>query len=188
MVVTPGRVPSWPAGPTLADAKSPSANAVANRSERVDQRISSTVKIGGPGIASRSPAATTTRSNGARHHQRRCLARLRLAPLAHRPTVVQHSGGGLGVGCHTAVPNVTGVSLFDDPSVGTIPEPTYSVTELSDAIGNALRATFRDEVWVRGEIRDLSRASSGHVYFTLTDPDGGRVHRRDAVGRARRAR
>jgi exodeoxyribonuclease VII large subunit len=68
---------------------------------------------------------------------------------------------------------VTGVSLFDDPSVGTIPAPTYSVTELSDAIGNALRATFRDEVWVRGEIRDLSRASSGHVYFTLTDPDGG---------------
>lgn len=63
--------------------------------------------------------------------------------------------------------------MFEDPTVGTIPEPTFSVTELSDAIGNALRATFRDEVWVRGEIRDLSRASSGHVYFTLTDPDGG---------------
>jgi exodeoxyribonuclease VII large subunit len=65
------------------------------------------------------------------------------------------------------------MSLFDDPSVGTIPEPTFSVTELSDAIGNAVRAAFRDEVWVRGEIRDLSRASSGHVYFTLTDPEGG---------------
>jgi len=64
---------------------------------------------------------------------------------------------------------VTGVSLFEDPAVGTIPEPTYSVTELSDAIGNALRATFRDEVWVRGEIRDLKRARSGHVYFTMTD-------------------
>ncbi len=65
------------------------------------------------------------------------------------------------------------MSLFDDPSVGTIPEPTYSVTELGDAIGNALRAAFRDEVWVRGEIRDLSRPQSGHVYFTLTDPDSG---------------
>jgi exodeoxyribonuclease VII large subunit len=65
------------------------------------------------------------------------------------------------------------MSLFDDPSVGTIPEPTFSVTELADAIGNALRATFRDEVWVRGEIRDLSRPQSGHVYFTLTDPEGG---------------
>ena len=64
------------------------------------------------------------------------------------------------------------MSLFDDPSVGARPEPTLSVTELSDAIGNALRARFRDEVWVRGEIRDLSRARSGHVYFTLTDPDG----------------
>src|SRR6187399_1491159 len=64
------------------------------------------------------------------------------------------------------------MSLFEDPNVGTIPEPTFSVTELSDAIGNALRARFRDEVWVRGEIRDLSRARSGHVYFTLVDPDG----------------
>jgi exodeoxyribonuclease VII large subunit len=64
------------------------------------------------------------------------------------------------------------MSLFD-PSVGAIPEPTFSVTELADAIGNALRASFRDEVWVRGEIRDLSRPQSGHVYFTLTDPDGG---------------
>lgn len=65
------------------------------------------------------------------------------------------------------------MSLFEDPSVGTIPEPTFSVTELADAIGNALRASFRDEVWVRGEIRDLKRPQSGHVYFTLTDPEGG---------------
>lgn len=64
------------------------------------------------------------------------------------------------------------MSLFNDPAVGTIPEPTFSVTELADAIGNALRASFRDEVWVRGEIRDLSRAQSGHVYFTLTEPGG----------------
>ena len=63
------------------------------------------------------------------------------------------------------------MSLFDDPTVGQASEPTWSVTELADRIGNALRAAFRDEVWVRGEIRDLSRARSGHVYFTLTDPE-----------------
>jgi exodeoxyribonuclease VII large subunit len=61
------------------------------------------------------------------------------------------------------------MSLFDDADLGDS-EPTWSVTELADRIGNALRAAFRDEVWVRGEIRDLSRASSGHVYFTLTEP------------------
>lgn len=61
------------------------------------------------------------------------------------------------------------MSLFDDADLGSS-EPTWSVTELADRIGNALRAAFRDEVWVRGEIRDLSRASSGHVYFTLTEP------------------
>jgi exodeoxyribonuclease VII large subunit len=62
------------------------------------------------------------------------------------------------------------MSLFDDAELGT-GEPTFSVTELSDRIGNALRAAFRDEVWVRGEIRDLNRAKSGHVYFTLTDAE-----------------
>src|SRR3546814_3011153 len=59
------------------------------------------------------------------------------------------------------------MSLFDDPDVGVPPEPTFSVGERADAIGNAGRASFRDEVWVRGEIHDLSRPASGHVYLTL---------------------
>jgi exodeoxyribonuclease VII large subunit len=69
------------------------------------------------------------------------------------------------------------MSLFDDPAVGTVPEPTFSVGELSDAIGHAVRATFRDEVWVRGEIHDLSRPASGHVYLTLVEEreDGSRA-------------
>jgi exodeoxyribonuclease VII large subunit len=69
------------------------------------------------------------------------------------------------------------MSLFEDPNVGTVPEPTYSVGELSDAIGNAVRASFRDEVWVRGEIHDLSRPASGHVYLTLVEdrPEGGKA-------------
>src|SRR3546814_19434728 len=33
----------------------------------------------------------------------------------------------------------------------------------------AVRASFRDEVWVRGEIHDLSRPASGHVYLTLVE-------------------
>jgi exodeoxyribonuclease VII large subunit len=65
------------------------------------------------------------------------------------------------------------MSLFEDPDVGAAPEPTFSVTELSDRIGHALRATFREEVWVRGEIRNLNRARSGHVYFTLVEPHDG---------------
>lgn len=49
--------------------------------------------------------------------------------------------------------------------------PTWSVGELSRAIGDHLREAFPGEVWVRGEIHDLSRARSGHVYFTLRDAD-----------------
>jgi exodeoxyribonuclease VII large subunit len=69
------------------------------------------------------------------------------------------------------------VSLFDEPEVGAAPEPTFSVGELSDAIGHALRASFRSEVWVRGEIHDLSRPASGHVYLTLVEQreDGSRA-------------
>ena len=69
------------------------------------------------------------------------------------------------------------MSLFDDPDVGAVPEPTFSVGELADAIGNAMRASFRDEVWVRGEIHDLSRPGSGHVYLTLIEerPEGGKA-------------
>lgn len=50
--------------------------------------------------------------------------------------------------------------------------PTWSVRELSDAIGEQLQAAFPTEVWVRGEIQNLNRARSGHVYFTLCDHDG----------------
>lgn len=39
------------------------------------------------------------------------------------------------------------------------------------AIGHA----FPDEIWVQGEIRDLNRAPSGHVYFTLVDADTDEV-------------
>ncbi len=69
------------------------------------------------------------------------------------------------------------MSLFEDPNVGTVPEPTFSVGELADAIGHAMRASFRDEVWVRGEIHDLSRPASGHVYLTLVEerPEGGKA-------------
>ena len=75
------------------------------------------------------------------------------------------------------------MSLFEDPEVGAAPEPTFSVTELADRIGNALRAAFRDEVWVRGEIRDLSRPSSGPRLLHAHRAGRRRrsVPRRDAV-------
>jgi exodeoxyribonuclease VII large subunit len=46
-------------------------------------------------------------------------------------------------------------------------EPTLSVAELNTAVGLALQRAFPTEVWVRGEVRDLSRPPSGHVYFDL---------------------
>ena len=42
-----------------------------------------------------------------------------------------------------------------------------SVAELSAGIGAVLGRSFPDEVWVRGEIANISRPTSGHVYFDL---------------------
>ncbi len=79
----------------------------------------------------------------------------------------------------TAGPGSTVADVDSDPDdagtsrvPGSGATPTWSVHELSAAIGDRLRAAFPAEVWVRGEIHDLSRARSGHVYFTLRD-DGG---------------
>lgn len=53
---------------------------------------------------------------------------------------------------------------------------TYTVAELTGAVSAVLTRAFPDEVWVRGEVRDLSRPASGHVYFSLVDPAGGSDH------------
>ncbi len=50
-------------------------------------------------------------------------------------------------------------------------EDTYTVAELSRAVARAVARAFPAEVWVEGEIRDLVRSRTGHVYFTLVDPD-----------------
>jgi exodeoxyribonuclease VII large subunit len=50
-------------------------------------------------------------------------------------------------------------------------EPTMSVAELNAAIGGVLSRAFPDEIWVRGEIANLNRPPSGHVYFDLVGDD-----------------
>lgn len=49
-------------------------------------------------------------------------------------------------------------------------ETTYGVGELSRLVSRAIARAFPEDVWVRGQIRDLSRPASGHVYFSLVDP------------------
>jgi exodeoxyribonuclease VII large subunit len=69
------------------------------------------------------------------------------------------------------VPEAT---LFDDPE-GPGGAPTWTVAELAAHIGRVMGTAFPDDVWVEGQIRNLSRARSGHVYFDLTEPtEGGR--------------
>ena len=64
------------------------------------------------------------------------------------------------------------MSLFDSTERGVFAEPTtFTVAELADRIKQVLGDAFGDELWVEGEIRNLSRARSGHMYFDLVEPD-----------------
>ena len=52
----------------------------------------------------------------------------------------------------------------------SVDEPTFRVSELTDAVQLALDVCFPDEVWVQGEISSLKRSAAGHVYFQLIEP------------------
>lgn len=47
---------------------------------------------------------------------------------------------------------------------------TYEVSELLAALTETVEAAFPDEIWIRGQIRNLSRSRKGHVYFDLVTP------------------
>lgn len=64
---------------------------------------------------------------------------------------------------------------------GAVPGLVYSVTELNESVRDLITRQF-PEVWVRGEISNLSRPGSGHAYFSLKD-DAAQV--RCAMFRAR---
>ncbi|MCA9601162.1 MAG: exodeoxyribonuclease VII large subunit [Myxococcales bacterium] len=63
------------------------------------------------------------------------------------------------------------LSLFDRPDGDggeKDSERVFRVAELNRAVRSTLEAGWGD-VWVEGELSDVTRAASGHVYFTLND-------------------
>lgn len=59
-------------------------------------------------------------------------------------------------------------TLFDAMAMKGI--ETLTVRDLTQRIDQAIRRSFSGEIWIRGEIRNLSRANSGIVYFSLVEP------------------
>lgn len=67
------------------------------------------------------------------------------------------------------------VSLFDHEPVpaappGPDPSYTWSVPELHGWLDAALTQAVPTSVWIEGEITNLNRAPTGHVYFNLVEP------------------
>lgn len=78
----------------------------------------------------------------------------------------------------------TSFTEISNSSLGIFMKDALTVTELTGAIKNFLESGF-DVVWVTGEISNLRRPASGHVYFTLKD-EGSQIRVvafRNAAGR-----
>ncbi len=64
----------------------------------------------------------------------------------------------------------------DEPSADGHPDDievtTFSVGELNALVRDALRQMFPAEVWVRGEVQNLSRSGAGHTYFAVVEKAG----------------
>lgn len=69
-------------------------------------------------------------------------------------------------------------TLFD-PGVGR--SPTWTVPELAAHIGRVVSGAFPDDLWVEGQIRNLTRSANGHAYFTLVEPTAAGVPPRAQV-------
>ncbi len=54
-----------------------------------------------------------------------------------------------------------------DPPRG---EASFTVAELGALLTGALQQVFPDDLWVEGEISNLTRSRAGHVYFDLVEP------------------
>lgn len=62
-------------------------------------------------------------------------------------------------------------NLFSPPpNSSPAPDAVYSVKKLASELRNLVEGRFR-EVWVEGEISNLSEPRSGHKYFSLKDDD-----------------
>ena len=65
---------------------------------------------------------------------------------------------------------------MDSPLFETEPPPaprdatSFTVVQLNELIGRALTQIFPDDLWVEGEISNLTRSKAGHVYFDLVEP------------------
>src|SRR5271168_484208 len=63
--------------------------------------------------------------------------------------------------------------MNDLPTVGVSNVPEYTVSEISGAVKRTLEGNF-GRIRVRGEVTELKRYPSGHIYLSLKD-EGGKI-------------
>lgn len=74
-------------------------------------------------------------------------------------------------------------TLFDSHAIQNI--ETLTVRQVNQKLEKTLKRGFPSEIWVRGEIRNLNRSASGHVYFSMVEPQTADTGGSAAVQRLR---
>lgn len=58
---------------------------------------------------------------------------------------------------------------------------SFTVTEFAELVREVFTVTFPTDVWIEGEVRNIKRPASGHVYFDLVDAADGSGRTVDAL-------
>lgn len=73
-------------------------------------------------------------------------------------------------GLFAASDHLPGMNEEGGPPPAPRNEASFTVAQLNDLISTAVAQQFPDDLWVEGEISNLNRSRSGHVYFDLVEP------------------
>jgi exodeoxyribonuclease VII large subunit len=60
-------------------------------------------------------------------------------------------------------------------------DETLTVGQVNRRLSEAMRRSFAKDIWVQGQIRNLSRSGRGHVYFDLCDPTPAGAHPKASI-------
>ncbi|ACL64565.1 exodeoxyribonuclease VII, large subunit [Anaeromyxobacter dehalogenans 2CP-1] len=116
------------------------------------------------------PGAGATGDLFARAAERAAAERVRAEPPAAERPDPERSDAERAAAGREAEPSRPAAAERERAAVEkALPRP-YTVRELTRALKSAIEPRFRD-VWVAGEVANLRRQASGHVYFSLKDDD-----------------
>jgi exodeoxyribonuclease VII large subunit len=76
---------------------------------------------------------------------------------------------------------------LDETSASRISNSAIRLRDLLEQARQAVRAAFKEALWVFAEVQDIRTAERGHIYLTLVDSQGGQVQTKGILWQSRGA-